>query len=109
MDRASNGKPIILPRTMNHATGKKSTRKTGFNDVTWGKATRLYAKSAFSLPNVTFNAILQDAQPFVNMKSKRARNRTTEVTKVINVDDEDEDERGCLVYILDNDEECKLF
>ena len=94
---------------MNHATGKKFTCKTGFNDVTWGKATCLYAKSAFSLPNVAFDAILQDAQPFVNMKSKRARTRTTEATKVINVDDEDEDEWGCLVYISDNNEECKLI
>lgn len=95
MARGSTGKSISLPRTINLSTGKESMRQTGFSDVTWGKATRLYAKSARSLAIVKFDAIIQDAKEF--LKPIRARNKTTEAREIINIDDDDDDERGQLV------------
>lgn len=69
-------------------------RQTGFSDVSWGKATRSYATSARSLSNVKFDAIVQGAQDF--LKPIRARNKATDATEVINIDDDD-DERAHLV------------
>ena len=104
MARASKGKTITLPRTLNLSTGKESMRQTGFSDVAWGKATRGYATSARSLANAKFDAIIREAQEF--MKPIRARNRTTEPTEIIDIDDDD-DKRACLVDNSDTDVECK--
>ena len=65
MARASKGKNIPLPRTVNLSSGKESMRQTGFSDVAWGKATRGYATSARSLANVKFDAIIQAAKEFL--------------------------------------------
>lgn len=99
MARASRGKAVNLPRTLNLSTGKDSMRQTGFSDAAWGKATCSYAKSASSLTTAKFNAIIQDAQPFVNPKSTRAHSKTE--AKGLNISD-DEDERGCLVENSDD-------
>lgn len=82
-------------------------RQTGFNDTTWGKTTRSYVKSARSLSNAKFNAIIQAAQPFVILKPDRVRNKATDAMEVISIDDS-EDERAHLVYNSD-DNECKSF
>jgi hypothetical protein len=110
MARASKGKAVTLPWTLNISTGKESARQTGFSDATWGKVTCSYAKSASSFTNTKFDAIVQDARPFVNPKSTRSK---TEAKEVIEIDDDD-DERGNLVDNSDNDnddddEDCKLF
>jgi hypothetical protein len=107
MARASKGKTVTLPRTLNHSTGKESMRQTGFSDTAWGKATRGYAKSARSLANTKFEAIVKDAQKF--MKPIRARNK--DPTEVINIDDDDDDddERACLVDNSGSDTECMSF
>ena len=95
MARASKGKTIPLPRTVNLSTGKVSMRQTGFSDVAWGKATRNYAKSARSLAHAKFDTIIRDAKEF--LKPIRSRNKNTDV-EIINIDDDDdEDERGHLV------------
>src|SRR5271169_2860172 len=94
MARASKGKAITLPRTVNFSTGKKSMHQTGFSDISWGKATRGYAMSAQSLTMLKFDALVQDAQEF--MKPIRSRNRTTD-TEVIEIEDNDDDERAHLV------------
>jgi hypothetical protein len=66
-------------------------RQTGFSDTAWGKATHGYAKSACTLANTKFTAIVKDAQEFI--KPICARNR--DPTEVINInDDDDDDERG---------------
>jgi hypothetical protein len=104
MARASKGKTISLPRTINLSTGKESMRQTGFSDVAWGKATRGYATSARSLTNIKFDAIIQDTQEF--MKPIRARNKTTDATEIININDND-NERAQLVDNSDeSDVEC---
>ena len=96
MAHGSKGKTIPLPRTVNRSTSKESTRQTGFSDIAWGKATRGYAKSARSLTDVKFNAIVQDAKEF--LKPIRSRNKTTtEAMEIINIDDDDDDERAHLV------------
>ena len=104
MARASKGKTVTLPRTLNHSTGKESMRQTGFSDTAWGKATRGYAKSARVLANIKFETIVKDAQEF--MKPIRARNRDTEV---IVVDDDDDDERACLIDNSGSETECMWF
>jgi hypothetical protein len=101
MAHSSKGKTITLPRTVNHSTGKESIRQTGFTDVAWGKATRGYAISARSLATVKFNAIIQDAKEF--LKPIRSRNNL-KTTEVINIDDDDEDERAHLVDNSDDSE-----
>lgn len=105
MARASKGKMVTLPRTLNLSTGKDSMHQTGFSDTAWGKATRCYATSARSLANTKFDAIIREAREF--MKPIRSRGKTTEPTEIINVDDCD-DERACLVDNSGSDEECKL-
>lgn len=72
-------------------------RQTGFSDVSWGKATRGYARSASSLAIAKFDVIIQDAKEF--LKPLRSRNKTTDATtrEIIDIDDDDDDERGHLV------------
>ena len=105
MIRASKGKTVTLPRTLNLSTGKESMRQTGFSDTAWGKATRGYATSARSLTNIKFDAIIQEAQEFV--KPIRTRNRITDATEIIEIDDDDE--QTCLVdnSESESDVECK--
>jgi hypothetical protein len=104
--RASKGKTVILPRTLNYFTGKESHRQLGFNDAAWGKATRSYTTSASALMNVKFDDIVQAAQRFVNLKSTRARSKTTDI-EVIEI--KDTDERACLVDFDGDDDDCKSF
>jgi hypothetical protein len=105
MARASKGKTVTLPRTLNHSTGKESMRQTGFSDTAWGKATRGYAKSARALVNTKFEVIVKDAQEF--MKPIRARNKDS--TEVINIDDDDDNERACLVDNSGSDTEVECM
>ena len=100
MARASKGKNIPLPRTVNLSSGKESMRQTGFSDVAWGKATHGYATSARSLANVKFDAIIQAAKEF--LKPIQSRNKTTEAMEIINIDDDDDDERA---HLVDNSDE----
>jgi hypothetical protein len=95
---AAKGKTLNLPKTMNLATGKESTRQTGFSDASWGKATRDYAKSAAcSLSTAKFNAIIKEAKGFV----KPVRGRKMTQTETIDVDEDDE--RACLACNSDNE------
>ena len=73
-------------------------RQTGFSDVAWGKVTRGYATSARSLANVKFEAIIQDTKEF--LKPIRSRNKSSEALDIIDVDDEEDDERA---HLVDND------
>jgi hypothetical protein len=75
--------------------------------ILWGKATHGYAKSARSLTNAKFEAIIKDAQEF--MKPIHTCNKTTDPTEVIDIDDDNDDERACLVDNSGSDTECKLF
>ncbi|KAH9023765.1 hypothetical protein EDB85DRAFT_1894623 [Lactarius pseudohatsudake] len=102
--RAARGKTLTLPKTLNYATGKDSTRQTGFSDATWGKATRNYTKSARSLAKAKFDVIIKEAQVF--MKPTRTRTKMAKAGssgEVIDVDDYDI--RACLVANSDSD--CK--
>ena len=104
MVRAAKGKTVSLLKTFNLSTGKESMRQTGFSDVAWGKVTRGYAKSARRLKKVKFNAVVEEAQEFV--KPTRGRGKSTQLTEVIDVDEDDE--RACLVDNSDSEsEECK--
>ena len=114
--RAARGRTIILPRSLNHSTGKISTRLTGFNGATWGKASQNYAMLARKLSKTELNVIIKEAGVFVKptraelndiieearmfVKSKRACDSTNAVETI--------DERACLVDDSDSDEECKL-
>ncbi|KAF8799192.1 hypothetical protein BYT27DRAFT_7318611, partial [Phlegmacium glaucopus] len=103
MVRASKGKTLTLPRNLNLSSGKESTCQTSFSDAAWGNATCGYAISAHSLTNIKFDAIIQEAQEF--MKPTRTRNKTTEATDVIDVDEDDE--RALLIDNSDSDIECE--
>ena len=95
MARASKGKTIPHPRTVNCATSKESMRQTGFSDDAWGRATHSYAISARSLVNTKFDTIIQDPKEF--LKPIQSRNKSTEVMDIINIDDDEDDERAHLV------------
>ena len=106
MARASKGKAVTLPRTLNLSTGKESMRQTGFSDIAWGKATRGYATSIRSLTNIKFDAIVTAAQVFT--KLTRAHNKTSDPTEVIDVDADNE--RACLVNNSDSeDADCNVL
>jgi hypothetical protein len=83
------------------SSGKESTRHTGFSDTAWGKETRSYAKSASSLSTAKFDSIIQDAQEF--MKPVRSRGNIAMDPIVI---DDDDNERGNLVYLSDGSDDC---
>jgi len=101
MARAARGRTITLPRTLNFSTGKDSMRQTGFSDASWGKATRNYTKSARKLTKAKFDVIVKEAQEFV--KPTQTRNKTTDTTEVIDVDEDDE-----RAFLVDNsDSDCK--
>ena len=95
---ASKGKTIPLPKTINHSSGKESTRQTGFSETAWGKETHSYTKSARSLLAVKFDEIIQDAQEFVKPVRSRGNAGTTMEPIVI---DDDDNERGNLIYLSD--------
>ena len=99
MAYASRGKAVNLPQTLNFSTGKDSMHQTSFSNAAWGKATHSYAKSASSLTTAKFNAIIQDAQPFVNPKLTCAHSKTK--AKSLNISN-NKDEWGCLVENLDD-------
>lgn len=101
MARASKGKTIPLPRTINLSTGKESMRQTGFSDVSWGKVTRDYALSARSLADTKVDAIIQDAKEF--LKPIRSRNKATNSMEIINIDDDGDDERAHLIDYSDDE------
>jgi hypothetical protein len=105
MAHAAKGKTVTLPRTVNLSSSKESMRQTGFSDAAWGNASRSYTTSACSLAKVKFDVIVKEAQEFV--KPTRARNRTTDATETINVDEDDE--RACLLDNSDSESECKSF
>ena len=107
MARASKGKTVTLPQTINLSTGKESICQTGFSNTIWGKATCRYTKSVCLLMNAKFEAILKDAQEF--MKPIRAQNKTTNPMEVIDIDDNNGDEWACLVDNSGSDTECKSF
>lgn len=104
--RASKGKTIPLPKTINLSSGKESTRQTGFSDTAWGKETRSYAKSARSLPTAKFDIIIKEAREF--MKPVRSRGNVS--TEPIVIDDDD-NERANLIDLSDGsdrDSTCML-
>ena len=90
---AADSKTISLLKMFNPSTGKGSMCQTGFSDVSWGKASCSYAKSACSLTKVKFNGIVELAQEFV--KPTRGHGKSTQPTEVIDIDSDDK--RGCLV------------
>ena len=79
-------------------------RQTGFSDVAWGKATRGYARSASSLANAKFDIIIHDAKEF--LKPIRSRNKTMDPStrEIIEIDDDNDDERAHLVDNSDDSE-----
>lgn len=102
MARASKGKAVTLPRTINLSTGKESMRQTGFSDASWGKATRGYATSIRSLSNKKFDNIVKEAQAFI--KPTRAKTIPTEV-----IDVDVDSERACLIDNSDSDDNCNVL
>ena len=101
MARASKGRNISLPRTVNFSTGKESKRQTGFTDVAWGKPTCAYASSARSLAVDKFKTIIEEAKEF--LKPIRSRNKTTmEALDIIEIDDNN-NEWAHLINNLDSD------
>ena len=97
MAHTSKGKNIPLSQTVNLTTGKDSMHLTGFSHASWGKPTRAYTTSASMLKNAKFELILQDAKEF--LKPIRSCNKTTDTMEIINIDDDDDDER---VHLVDN-------
>jgi hypothetical protein len=68
-------------------------------------ATHGHAKSTHTLTKVKFNTIVEEAQKFV--KQTCGCGKSTQLTEVINVDQDDE--WACLIDNLDSEpEECKL-
>jgi hypothetical protein len=105
MAHASKGKMVALPWTLNHFTGKESMWHTSFSNTAWGKATCGYAKLAHMLVNTKFEAIVKDLQEF--MKLIHAHNR--DPTEVIDIDNNDDNERACLVDNSSSEAECIWF
>jgi hypothetical protein len=105
MAHASKEKMITLFQTLNHSTGKESMQQTGFSNTAWGKATCGYAKLACMLANTKFEAIIKDAQEFI--KLIHACNK--DHTEVINIDNNNDDKRACLVDNSSSDTEYMSF
>jgi hypothetical protein len=88
MIQAAKGKPMPLPKTLNHSAGKISTHQTGFNDITWGDSTHAYAKSitkAFNKKQDKLTDIITCAKEFFR--------------KSHNADEEEEDLDECALLV----------
>jgi hypothetical protein len=96
---------VSLPQTLNLSTGKESMQQTGFSNTAWGKATCRYTKLMHTLVNTKFEAIVKDAQEF--MKLIHARNR--DPTEVIDINNDNNNERACLVDNSSPEAECMWF
>jgi hypothetical protein len=105
MAHASKGKMVILSWTLNLSISKESMHQTGFSDIAWSKAIHDYTKSACSLTNTKFSAVIQGAWKF--MKPIWAHNKTTEPIKIIDIDN-DNDEWACLVDNSDSEVDYRL-
>jgi hypothetical protein len=69
----TNGKNIALPQTFNSSTGKDSMRHSGFNYTAWGSPTCSYTRLAHNLIKQKFDTIVQETQPYINLKPSRMR------------------------------------
>ena len=105
MVHAAKGKTVTLPWTVNLSSGKESMCQTGFSNDTWGNASRSYATLAHLIAKVKFDVIVKEAQEFV--KPIHARNRTTDATETINVNEDDK--WACLLNNSNSESECKSF
>jgi hypothetical protein len=103
--RPGNGKMITLPRVFNQFSGKESNHVTSFNDTTWGDPTRHYSLSTRQLSRGKYEAIVQGAQRYLNLKPSRARKMLTEAAEVIVIDDDD----GRACPPSSDDDDCKLL
>jgi hypothetical protein len=59
---------ITIPKTLNQVTGVASTWGTGFNDHSWGKATRKFASKAWDIEKEKkgrIKMIIREAQAYV--------------------------------------------
>jgi len=74
-------------------------RHSGFNYTAWGSPTCSYTRLARNLIKQKFDTIVQETQPYINLKPSRARKKTDGVGAI---EIEDYDERACL-HIPDDD------
>ena len=76
MVRTAKGQNILLPKKINHSTGKSSNRQTGFNDASWGKSTRAYVQGIdLNLSSKSFDVIIRCAMDFAR-KSRSVVDKT---------------------------------
>lgn len=99
---AAKGRNVPIPKTLNHSTGKISSRQTGFNDKTWGRSTRLYLKSIQKFPDDKFQTVMNRAMEFSKVCS--AEDSDTILDGINDDDDDDDDERAQLVDVDSDDE-----
>ncbi|KIM92297.1 hypothetical protein PILCRDRAFT_364 [Piloderma croceum F 1598] len=67
MVQKAKGKVPMLPKQINHVTGKVSNQLTGFNKVTWGTHCKSYMKSAKKLSSTRFNKVVHLAMEFMEV------------------------------------------
>lgn len=88
-DASRGNKGIIVPKTLNPATGKESTRETGFNELQWGESTRFYMKSINkNLRDHKFDDIIARAKEFAKT-SRRVKDMTEDAPSINDNDDDD--------------------
>ena len=74
--RTAKGQNILLPKKINHSTGKSSNCQTGFNDASWGKSTWAYVRGIdLNLSSKSFDVIIRHAMDFAR-KSRSAVDKT---------------------------------
>lgn len=100
MANSSKGKAVILPKTLNPATGKESTRESGFNEINWGEPTRFYMRSINKkLRDHKFNEIISRAKEF----AKKTRHK--EYIEDIAASGTENGDEGDVLMDLSSDEE----
>jgi hypothetical protein len=105
MIHAAKGRNVTLPKTLNHSTGKISSRQTGFNDITWGGTTRKYVRSiskAYKKKPEKFDEIITRAKEF-SKKNRRANDSAGSADGDATEEEDDLDEE--LVDISSSEED----
>jgi hypothetical protein len=67
MVQKAKGKVLMLPKQVNHATGKVSNQSMGFNEVMWGKHCKSYMKLTKKLSGTQFNKVVRLATKFMKV------------------------------------------
>jgi hypothetical protein len=94
-------------RALNKTTGKETNASTIFSDTNWGTVTVQYQASIAKLKDMSYLAIVEQAQVFVKASVHGRSKASEDVADDDGTHNTDRSNRSFLVEPSDSGEECK--